>query len=324
MKEKIRVAFIYHKNNIFLTGKHFDNTYYHFYMEALKRNPKIDVSYFCTEEEFDTKILKDKFDIIQLWGNTKFGMPNKLIGIKDLDIPVISCVGDPVDTKESIPLHEELKIDHYFHFYSKEFFYSLYPKSFKYKTIIFGLERSLYQNVKPFENRINNKILLTGAIGNTKLWSIIINDIKRPKWNAYRFYYLRTKCSKLPYVEYTATLNHKYVNDQYPKLLEKYATVIAATTYNPNIKYWENAAAGCLTFMEITKKNKGEYLGYIDDETAIFINKYNYEDKFKKFLNDNNNPKWKKIAEKGRKFTLENLNNDKAVEGLIEIMESLI
>jgi hypothetical protein len=324
MKEKIKVAFIYHKNNIFLTGKHFDNTFYNFYMVALKRNPKIDVSYFNTDEEFDTKILKDKFDIIQLWGNTKFGMPKKLIGIEDLDIPVISCVGDPVDAKESIPLHEEWKIDHYFHFYSKEFFYSLYPKSFKYKTIIFGLETSLYQNIKPFENRINNKILLTGAIGNTKLWSRIINDIKRPKWNAYRFYYLRTKCSKIPYVEYTSTLNHKYINDQYPKLLEKYAAVIAATTYNPNIKYWENAAAGCLTFMEITKKNKGEYLGYIDDETAIFINEYNYEDKFKKFLNDSNNLKWKKIAEKGRKFTLENLNNDKAVEGLIEIMESLI
>ncbi len=324
MKEKIRVAFIYKTSNIFLSGKHFDNTYYNFYMKALNRNPKINVSYFHAEEEFNTKILKDKFDIIQFWANTKYGMPNELIGIDDLDIPVISCVGDPVDAKESIPLHEKWKIDHYFHFYSKEFFYSLYPKDFKFKTIIYGLEPSLYQNVKSFENRINNKILLTGALGNTKPWSIIINDIRRPKWNAYRFYNLRTKCSKLPYVEHTPTLNHKYVNNQYPKLLEKYAAVITATTYNPNIKYWENTAAGCLTFMEITKKNRGEYLGYIDNETAIFIDEHNYEDKFKEFLNDSNNPKWKKIAEDGRKYTLENLNNDKAVESLIEIMENLI
>ena len=121
-------------------------------------------------------------------------------------------------------------------------------------------------------------------------------------------------------MDYTTTLQHKYVNDQYPKLLEKYASSITASSYTPNIKYWENAAAGCLTFMEITKKNRGEYLGYIDGETSIFINEDNYQEKFKEYLNDIDNPKWEKIASTGREFTLKNLNNKKAVKDLIELM----
>ena len=32
---------------------------------------------------------------------------------------------------------------------------------------------------------------------------------------------------------------------------------IAATSVETTIKYWEIPAAGCLTFMEITEKNKG-------------------------------------------------------------------
>ena len=322
--KKIKIAFIYKENNVFLLGNHFDNTYFHFFMEELRKDESIIVTDFPTKEIFDASILKNKFDIILLWNNYGGGMPNEILGIEDLKIPVISNCADPVEAKKAIKNHKKWKIDHYFHFYNKEMFYSLYPKNFKFKTIILGLDSSLYQNVKPFQERIKNKILLTGATGNTKIFSKIINDIRTPKWNAFRFYYLRTMCSKLPYVDYTTTLQHKYVNDQYPKLLEQYSASIVAATYNPNIKYWENAAAGCLTFMEITKKNRGEYLGYVDGETCIFINEDNYQEKFKEYLNDSDNPKWEKIATAGRKFTLKNLNNEKAVKDLIEIMNLYI
>ena len=76
--------------------------------------------------------------------------------------------------------------------------------------------------------------------------------------------------------------------------------------------------------MEITEKNGGKYLGYTDNETAIFINEDNYEDKFKEFIKNPNNPKWKKIADNGRKYALENLNNDKAVNSLVDLMEELL
>ena len=323
--KKIKVAFIYKENNVFLLGNHFDNTYFHFFMEELRKDESIIVTDFPTKEIFDASILKNKFDIILLWNNYGGGMPNEILGIEDLKIPVISNCADPVEAKKAIKNHKKWKIDHYFHFYNKEMFYSLYPKNFKFKTIILGLDSSLYQNVKPFQERIKNKILLTGATGNTKFFSKIINDIRTPKWNAFRFYYLRTICSKLPYVDYTQTLQHKYVNDQYPKLLEQYSASIVAATYNPNIKYWENAAAGCLTFMEVSEKNNdAELLGFIDYENAIFINEENYKKRLQEFISNPNDPRWEEIAKKGRRHTLDNLNNDRSVESLIEVIEEVI
>ena len=41
MKDKIRTAFIFHKNNPFLKGTHFDNKYYNF--TILNNNNKINI-----------------------------------------------------------------------------------------------------------------------------------------------------------------------------------------------------------------------------------------------------------------------------------------
>jgi hypothetical protein len=76
--------------------------------------------------------------------------------------------------------------------------------------------------------------------------------------------------------------------------------------------------------MEITEKNKGDYLGYVDGETSIFINEDNYEQKFESFLSDPGNPKWEKIANAGRDYALENFNNEKAANSLADLMETLI
>ena len=318
------MAFIYDESNIFLTGKHFDNIYYNFFVKALNRNKQITITNFPTKKSFDTSILKNNFDIILLWSNSEWGMPEELKNIHKLDIPVIARAADPADAKKSIKLHKKWKIDYYFHFFDKSFFYDLYPSNFKYKTIIFGVEPSLFENVTPFNERIKNKILNSGAIGNTKFFSRIINSIKNPKWNALRCYYLRTKCSKLPYVDYTSTLDHNFINDRYPILLQKYAGAIAANSFNPNAKYWEISAAGCLTFMEISEKNKGEFLGYEDGKTAVFINENNYEEKFQEFLNDPENPKWEEIANAGRNYTLKHFNNDAAVSSLVDLMNNLL
>ena len=220
MEKKIKVCLIYHKSNFFLTGKHFDNTYYHFFISSFKRNKNIDYQLIPTEDVFDASKLKGKYDVILLWQNNQFGMPKKIDGIKKIEIPIIARTSDYIEQKKSKKFHEEWGINYYFDFLPEDYFYEFYPHDFKYKTIIFGLESSLYNNVKPFDERIKNKILLTGAIGNSKIFSRLINDIRNPKWNAYRYYHLRTKCSKLPYVDYTPTLQHEYVNDQYPKLLE--------------------------------------------------------------------------------------------------------
>lgn len=322
---KIKVALIYKSDNVFQTGKHHDNTYYNFFMKALPRNPSLDVTNFPTNDIFDASILKNKFDIILLWSNHSWGMPKEIIGIQDVKIPVIARVADPGDQNEAIQNHEKWKIDYYFHFMPESYFHEMYKKSFKYKNIIFGLETSLYQNVKPFSDRIKNKILNSGACGSNKITNKIYWFLRdRTVENPYIGYKLRTMCNKLPYVDYTSTLLHEYVNDQFPKLLEKYQCAIAACTDTPNINYLEKSAAGCLTFMEITEKNRGKNFGFVDGETAIFINEKNYKEKFKEFLNDPENPKWEKIASKGREYVLKNLNNDKAVNSLVELMKDLI
>lgn len=324
MKEKIRVAFIYHKDNIFLTGKHFDNTYYHFYISALERNENFELCKIPTNDIYDCSKLDERFDAVLLWENSPFGMPKELIGIKDVKIPIICKPGDPVRAKKSIGLHEKWNISGYFHFFHEDFFYELYPKHFKYKTIIFGLEVSLYENIKPFKKRKKDKILLTGAIAKKGFASKLISYYRSRKWNAHKFYRLRNLCNELDVVDYTSTLNHEYVNDKYPKLLEKYAAVIAAASPTTAIKYWENTAAGCLTFMEITKKNRGLHIGFKDGISAIFINEKNYKEKFQEFIEDPNNPKWEKIANEGRQHALKNLNNDNAAKSLEAFMKDFI
>ena len=324
MLKKYKVAFIYEKSNVYLSGKHYDNVYYHFFMNALKRNQLLDVTYFPTEKTFDAMQLKNNFDVILLWENNTYGMPEEIYNIENLDIPVIAKAADAAQAKKSIPFHKKWKIDYYFHFNPSDYFHELYPKNFNYKTIFIGIEPSLYENLTPFTKRIKNKILNSGNVGNTKLSSRLITKIKNPRWNALEQYYLRTLCSNLSYVDYTSTLQHEYVNDKYPLLLQKYATAIAACTYQPVIKFWEIPAAGCLTFLEVTEKNRANLLGFRDNETAIFINEENYKQKFEEYLTNPDNPKWGKIAANGKKFALENFNNDKAVNSLVALIKNLM
>ncbi len=326
MQKKIRVAFIYKKSNIFLSLKHFDTTYYHFFMDALKRNSRINVTYFPSDNEFNTNQLKGKFDIILLYENWNYNVPDKLIGIDNIGIPVIARCGDFHATKryDIISHHEKYNIDYYFGFSHPDYFYKFYPKKFNYKTIIFGLEKSLYENIQPFENRIKNKILNSGAIAHANISHKLKSRFKKPTHgNSIFEYKLRTMCTKLPYVDYTSTLNHDYVGDKYTILLQKYQAAIAATTNFPTIKYWEIPAAGCLTFMEITKQNNGKYLGYADGENAIFINDKNYEEKFQEYLSDPDNKKWEEIASSGKEFAEKKFSNDEAVKELVTLFESM-
>ena len=321
--DKIKVAFIYKASNIFMTGKHFDNNYYNFFLKALPRNKNIEVTNFTEEEKFDIEKLENKFDVILLWQNNEFGTPD-LINIKNSKIPVITRCSDPREAEITKKYHKKWKIDYYFHFWPESFFHSFLPKNFKYKSIIYGLESSLYKNTTPFEDRIKNKILNSGAIGNTKLLSKIINDIKNPKWNAYRVYYLRTIINNLPYVDYFPTLQNEFVGDKFPLLLQKYQASVAASTTNPVAKMWEIPAAGCMTFLEVNEKNNADFVGFKNNENAIFINEKNYKEKFQEYLESIEDTKWRNIAEKGRKFVIDNLNNDKAVESLVELMQRAI
>tara|TARA_B100000029_G_scaffold306054_1_gene298933 strand:- start:339 stop:1316 length:978 start_codon:yes stop_codon:yes gene_type:complete len=324
--EKIKVAFIFKESNIFLSGKHFDNVFFNFFMKALTRNDEIDVKYIHGESELDVSKFDDMYNAMILFDNHNWGIPDKLIGISNLKIPIICRIGDSQNAEQvgKIKNHEKLNVDYYFSFEPEFYFHKFYPKDFRYRNILFGVEPSLFQNLIEFDQRTKNRILVSGAIGNDKFSAKLFNKLNRRKWSALQCYRLRTKCTTLPYVDYTATLSHEYVNDKYPLLLQKYAASVAATTYMANTKYWENAAAGCLTFMEITRLNRGKSLGFVDNKSAIFINEDNYKEKFSEYLQDKNNPKWKEIAMNGREIAMEKFNNDRGVEELINLIKELV
>jgi len=323
--KKIKTAFIYKQSNPYMSKTAWATTYYHFFMTALNRHQELEMSYFPAEKIFDTSKLRDKFDIILLWENHSWGSPDELVGISDLNIPVICRINDAHDAKikGKIAYHEKYKIDHYFGYLPETFFYKYYPKNFKYKEIFYGVEPDLYKNLTPFSKRIKEKILCSGAAGSKKI-SFRLKDMLRGEQSLWKHYHLRTKCIELPYVDYTTTLQHEYINDKYPHLLMKYSAAIASHSLYPVIKYWENTAAGCLTFMEVTEKNQANVLGFQDGKNAIFINEKNYQNKFSEYISDPNNPKWIEIAEDGQKYTMEHLTNDVAANVLVSLFKEYV
>ncbi|TAK16880.1 MAG: glycosyltransferase family 1 protein [Nitrosarchaeum sp.] len=327
MKTKIKVALIYKNNYPAFQPDFFERSSFDFFIHALKRNSQMEILYFGVDGDyFDTTKLQGTCDVILLANNYTTATPEILDGIHNTGIPVLCRTGDPHSAKKfnQISYHKKWKIDCYFGTIPSSYFYQFYPQDFMYREIIFGLESSLYQNLRPYKERIKDKILNSGNVGKLSVKSRVANSILNPKRNAWYFYKLRTICNKLPYVDHAGMKGSKYVNDDYPSYLSRYRSAIAATTLYPTQKYWEIPAAGCLTFMEITQKNDGYYLGFKDGETAIFINEKNYKDKFEEFLNDPDNTKWEEIANAGREYVMNNLTNDKAVERLVELMKKLL
>ena len=327
MKKKIRVALIYKKSYNYFQPNHHDKTTYDFFVGALKRDPNLEMMYFPAENRFDASKLKGKCDIILLTNNRTDGTPDELIGIEKLEIPVISRTSDShyAQLHKQINFHKKWKIDHYFGVIPKSYFYKYYPKEFKFKEIVFGLEPELYQNLKPFNERIKNKILNTGVMGNKSLKSRIANKLLNPGFSGWYLYKLRTLCNDLSYVHHEGMKDGKYpFAGNFSKYLSQYRATIAACTVYPVQKYWEMPAAGCLTFMEMTERNDGSYLGFKDGETSIFINEKNYKRKFGEFLNDPDNKKWQEIASAGREHVMNNLTNEKAVSQLVNLMRELI
>ena len=324
LKKKIKVAFIY-KPCKTLTTENFFTLSYHFFMNAIKRNDEIDISYFPCKNSFDTTKLVGKYDVILLFENWYNCVPDELLNIKKVGIPVIAKVGDLHASNLYDPetFHEKYNISGYFGYQNIKNFYEYFPSRYIYETVIFGLEPKLFSNINPFSNRISGKILNSGATGNTKILSRIFNKITNPD-NALHHYHLRTMCNKLPYVDYTSTLEHEFVGDKYPLLLQKYCAAIAATTTNYTAKYLEIPAAGCLSFMEVNDKNKAETLGFVDGKNAIFNNEKTYKKKFEEYLDSVDDPKWKIIAESGCDYVMKNLTNDKAVESLVNLFQKFM
>ena len=327
MENKIQVALIYRPCHT-LSQENFYTYIYHYFMNALRRNEDISVTNYPTGEIFDINEIKQDTDIIILPENGITGdtcMPREIKNIDKIDIPVLSHIGDAHSmTKNEIQInHEKYNITAYCGRHPEKLFRKYYGQKFNFRTILGGLENPLYENITEFNNRKKTKILNSGALAPTKFLSKLVCKYFR-KGDRVNQYRLRTMCNNLPYVDYTTTLEHEYVGDKYHLLLEKYAAAIAATSYCYTVKYLEIPASGCLTFMEVTEENYAKNLGFKDNESAIFINEKNYQDRFEEYINDINNKKWGEIADAGRTHVMNNLTNDHAINALVEFMDELI
>ncbi len=342
MSKKTRIVFLYKSSDPFFTGHHSDNTSYEFLIMAMQNNKNIDYNIIPVSHEYDVGKLKNKCDAVILAGFRDYNMP-KIHGLKALNVPILARIGDFHDvTRYGIgeDNYDDYGISCTFNFMSEKYFYEYYPAHMNYREIFFGIDPPLYENLTPYEDRIKHKILVSGAIQRYPYKPIMIyrriryfmKDIfknpeklplktrvlhQRPPF--YHYYKLRSDCSHLGYVEY----GRRIENESYPMMLSRYRGAIAATTYYPTIKYWEIAAAGCLTFMEITDKNHGSYLGFQDKKDCIVINEDNYKDRFEEYLADTDNPTWQRIAEAGRSYAMRKFNNNKAVEDILGLIEEL-
>jgi len=136
-------------------------------------------------------------------------------------------------------------------------------------------------------------------------------------------YHLRFKISKLSGVKHIrACPETTWLN--YLPLLTKYRAAVAAASIYTVFKYIECAAAGCLTFMEITDQNGGECLGFQDGVHSIHVNDKTYKDRVREYVNHPNDLHWGKIAQHGREFALSRYTSDIQAARLVDVIRKTI
>jgi len=305
---KPRIGFLFRKNQYFLSGKHFDNCFYNFYFKAFPRNEKIEFLYFSTDGVFDISNLNNKIDALVLFDVAAWGGPDKIINIEKLKMPIFFYAGDAhkgsVVIKPSsisrIELAKLYRLKNCFTHHNPKFFYKFWPKEFNLFHIFPGVEPSIYKNLPPFNERIKNCVLNTGNLNSN-------------------YYKLRILLNTSKYIKYISKTT-RFSNDNFPKLLGKYAASTAVAGRSLVMKYLEVPAAGCLTFMGLNETNEADILGFIDGFSCIYINIDNYDGKLEEYIKTNDDPKWQRIAEEGQRFVFENYTNDKQAEKLIDLI----
>lgn len=312
----LKVAVVYRKANPFLSINHFNTNVYRFVMEDLPRSDRVDVSFFGYDKVLDCRFLKD-FDIVLLVSYPHGQLEeSELLYLENVSAPKLTISPDcHLMSSEWAAKCRKYGIKTAVWEHAPEWYDKNGPKGIKYHQIIFGLiDQTAYQlEGDIFNNRISDRILLTGDCGGDKPKTI--------KWRAY--YMLRRACRELPFVEYFGR-GVKSINVAYPKLMKSYRAAIAAATKYTVAKYVEIPAAGTLSFMEASSINNYERLGFVDRETAVFINDKNYKEVFQEYFATLDDPKWERIADAGRKHVLKNFSSDIQVSKLVDIMIDML
>lgn len=294
----MKIAFVYNKTDRGMSGKHWTNNAYRFFITGLSEYPGLDYQIFEVNRDFDCRQFNG-FDVVILYSLENL----EPIALDELDaIKVVRAPDSHSITAEWIKIADDGGVKLVINHHTPEYFYRFAPKSVPYEQIVFGITKRLHTS-PPFKGR-GNKVLLTGAV------------------HCGDFYDLRIKCGRLQGVEYVGK-SLGFVGDKYPELLGQYKAGIAACTVTSVYKYFEIPACGCLNFMEVNEQNGCGNLGFVDMETAVFIDEENYKERIAEFTEKPQDSRWKTIAANGRRFVLKHYENEVQITKLLRAIEEV-
>jgi hypothetical protein len=314
----IKLAFLYKPNNPYLCGLRPNNNFKKFYLEALKRNPDVEVSYFGSDTELDCKTIP-KHDVYLFFDTIEWGIPvlRNLDHLKGLRVASINdahsfgAVSKEFNRTRKQMLFD-MNIDYCYYQHTPDYFHKFYPEVDNYWWIPIGFDAELYKDVKPWEERRGDKILLTGVLGT-------------------EYYGFRELCKKHPNVEYVPPGNYekrrykksKNDGDNYKRLLERYKFAIASG-YSVINKYFEICAAGCSNIIHIDEENNIHVIGFGQYWHGTMVNKDNLNEMLYEIGAFPDAELYRDRAEAGRKFVFEHYTHDKCVERLIDHIKKVL
>jgi len=294
----MKLAFVYNIDDVGMSGTHWTNNAYRFFIKGLTRFAGIEHETFAVRQEVDCKRFAG-FDAVIF-----YSLENLCpIGLDKLNAIKVVRAPDPhAITLEWVQTVGRGKVDLIINHHTPEYMYSYLPTCLNYEQIIFGITKELHTN-PPFDKRLN-AIVQAGEIGRDQ------------------FYRLRKKCCALQGVEHV-TKSFGYTGDRYPALLSQYKAGIAACTVSSVYKYFEVPACGCLSFMEVNERNGCDNLGSVDGKSAVFISESNYKSKIAEYVADPDNPRWRAIARKGRQVVMTQYENEAQIAKLLRAIEEV-
>lgn len=300
------VALLYNRRDRGIHGRHWKLNNYRFFRDELPR--QVNFKEYPIWRGFDCSRLKcDVAILFSILRKNLAGM--KLEGFKGLDCVKVTRAPDAWQIDDEYNrTAKEIGIDLVMSFQSPNCQYDFLDKTIPYKRYILGIDEVTYKNPDNWDERRQDRILSSG----------VLSVPYHPLW----FYYFRTECTYSRYVEHVP--KGHYLGVDYWKLLTQYRAAIACMSYTSVLKYFEIPMCGCLMFAEVTEKNQISDMGFIDGVNCVYIDKNNYEDRFQEFVEDFNNPKWKRIAETGHKLVKNTYNNRKQVREFVQALESMV
>lgn len=310
----IKLALLYNKNDKGIHGRHWKRNNYRFFQEELPKHTEIDFYGYPVEDGFDCNRISD-CDVVILWSIREKNLePMGLKGFKELNCFKITRAPDAWQIDDCYNQKaKELGIDLVVSFQSPKCQYTYLSKDIPYERFIFGIDTNTYKCPDNWQERRKDVVLSSGVLAN-------IHSPRR--W----FYHFRTNCSQLPYIHHvnkpnTNEIEYKYLGTDYWRLLTQFRAAISCMSFTSVLKYFEIPMCGCLMFAEVTRFNQIAEMGFEDGRNCIYIDKDNCEQRFKKFLGDPDNPKWKQIADAGRQLVLDNYTNEKEVDRFVQTIK---